>query len=360
MHKAIALVCITISATLAALYGYVSADTPLYGAIRAASLGAVAGVGACCPAWASHHWSGRRYGQCVITWFVCAVCLVVTLGGGIGTIAGGAERSTAERAKASSAAKNDDAELARITTELAKLPTHRPTGTVTADLEAARASRAYKLSNACDPTQIAAKAIRDACDAFRKLEGELATAKAAQALDTKAAALRESLAHTPAVQHANPQAAAISNLLHIPVDDAVSLYAFVASLALELAGMASMMRADARTPMDSPATEKVRFDVAAADTKHEQPSNVVALIQPPQKTGTVEKFMLACVSRAKGSSVSWAELYVRYRRWCTDAGVSAMTADMFGKRLDRLRAEGVLRARAKGEDVFCLDVKLVA
>jgi hypothetical protein len=253
MHKAIALACIAISATLAGLYGYVSADTSLYGAIRATSLGAVAIVGASCPAWASHHWSGRRYGQCVITWFVCAMCLTVTLGGGIGTIAGGAERSTAERAKASSAAKNDDAELARITTELVKLPAHRPAGTVTADLEAVHASRAYKLSQGCQPEQITAKAIRDSCDAFRKLQGELETAKAAGELEHRAGTLRASLAHAPAIQHANPQAAAISNLLRIPVDDAVSLYAFVASLALELAGMAAMMRADgqrARRPLE--------------------------------------------------------------------------------------------------------------
>lgn len=68
------------SATRAVLYGYVSADTTLYGAIRASSLGAVAVVGACCPAWASHHLSERRYGQSVITWLVCAMCLAVTLG----------------------------------------------------------------------------------------------------------------------------------------------------------------------------------------------------------------------------------------------------------------------------------------
>jgi hypothetical protein len=109
MHRAIALGCIAISSTLAGLYGYMSADTVFYGGIRAASLCAVAVVGACCPAWASHHWNARRYGQCVITWLVCAVCLTVTLGGGIGTIAGGADRSTAERAKASRIAKADDA-----------------------------------------------------------------------------------------------------------------------------------------------------------------------------------------------------------------------------------------------------------
>ena len=128
-------------------------------------------------------------------------------------------------------------------------------------------------------------------------------------------------------------------------------YAFVASLTLELAGMAAMMRADVAPEADAPAELAMEI---------EQPSNVVALIQPPQKRGTVEKFMLACVGRAKGSRVSWGELYVRYRRWCAEEGFSALSADMFGKRLDSLRAESVLRTRAKGEDVYCLDVKLVA
>src|SRR5262245_48292171 len=118
MHKAIAFGCIAISAALAGLYGYMSADTVFYGGIRAASLCAVAVVGACCPAWASHHWHTHNYGQCVITWLVCIVCLAVTLGGGIGTIAGGADLSTAERAKASRVARADDAELTRISSEL--------------------------------------------------------------------------------------------------------------------------------------------------------------------------------------------------------------------------------------------------
>jgi hypothetical protein len=46
---------------------------------------------------------------------------------------------------------------------------------------------------------------------------------------------------------------ALSSLLHIPMDDAVSLYAFAASLALELAGMAAMMGAEA--PPDMLATD---------------------------------------------------------------------------------------------------------
>jgi len=74
--------------------------------------------------------------------------------------------------------------------------------------------------------------------------------------------------------------------------------------------MAAMMRAEA--PMDTEVPPPPMSEPLPAAA-----TNVVAMIQPP-KTGSVEQFMLACVGRAKGKSVSWAELYVRYRRWCAE------------------------------------------
>jgi hypothetical protein len=63
---------------------------------------------------------------------------------------------------------------------------------------------------------------------------------------------------------------------------------------------------------------------------------------------------------AKGASVTWAELFVRYRRWASEQSLSPLDAEAFGGELDRLRAEGIIRARAKGQDVHCLDVRLIA
>jgi hypothetical protein len=40
--------------------------------------------------------------------------------------------------------------------------------------------------------------------------------------------------------------------------------------------------------------------------------------------------------------------------------IIALAPGAFGRRLEALRTEGVLRSRMKGEDVYCLDVKLVA
>ena len=74
----------------------------------------------------------------------------------------------------------------------------------------------------------------------------------------------------------------------------------------------------------------------------------------------MDNFLLACVGRARGSKVSWAELYTRYRRWCADRQSEPVDAVKFGRQLDALRSEGVLRARRQGADVLCVDVKLIA
>jgi Poxvirus D5 protein-like len=345
-HKLIAFGCIAISATLAGLYGYMSADTVAFGTIRAASLCAVAIAGACCPAWASHHWSAGRYGQCAITWLVCVVCLAVTLGGGIGTIAGSADEATAERSKAITTAKDNRAEIERMQHERAKLDP-RPIGTIKAELEAAHAYRAYKATNGCEPAEIATKIAREACGAFRKLEGELASAEEAARLDADLARLRAKDGNGPAMQLANPQAAAISTLLHIPIDDAVALYAFVASLALELAGMAAMMRADAPSPVVAPIAEHITL----------APSPVAMLAGP---FGNVKRFLLECLPRAKGQRVTLGAVYARYRRWCDDQKSTPLSAQAFAEEFKTISERVALRTKRNGTKIYCLDVTLVA
>jgi hypothetical protein len=140
------------------------------------------------------------------------VCFATTLASGIGTIAGSTDLTAAERSKAADAAKDEKAELARITPELAATNV-RPVGATEADIEAAKSSRPYRVSSSCDPAQITATATREACTKFRTLEGELALSKARDATAVEAGTLRSLIAGGPAVNSANPQAAAIGVLL---------------------------------------------------------------------------------------------------------------------------------------------------
>jgi hypothetical protein len=213
---------------------------------------------------------------------------------------------------------------------------------VEADLEAARAGRAYKLSDGCNPEDIRGKAQRDGCDAYRRLEGELATAKGAAHLDAEGKKLRDRLAAAPAVTNANPQAAALSRLLGIAPDDVAAWHYFAIALALELCVMAVFVSLELRRD------GRGRRQSAAPTTS--------------PAFGSAPRFMLACLPKDDGSKVAWAAIYERYRRWCEQQRLAALGPGDFGEQFDRLCADMGIRTRVAGRgkarQVYCLDVKL--
>jgi hypothetical protein len=156
-------------------------------------------------------------------------------------------------------------------------------------------------------------------------------------------------------------------LLRIEVDDAVSLSALLGALALELAGMAAMMRADAHRPShestasEPPAeTSNLADEAAATPTPRHVPPLPSA--DPDPDTDTVGRFMLACLKRAKGEEVAGGAIYARYQRWCSeqqpplDALAARMFAQQYAERCERVG----IRTRRDGNKVFCLDVRLAA
>jgi hypothetical protein len=172
------------------------------------------------------------------------VCFSVTIYGSVGGITGSGDRVSAERSKAIASVADDRFELDRIKISLAKLPTHRPAGTVDADITAGKGSKPYKSSEGCAPDKITLGATREACEAFRKLEGELETAKAASKLEADAERIRIRLAEGPAAQTADPGATALALIVNMSADRVAAWSAVLGALALEIAGMIAMMRAE--------------------------------------------------------------------------------------------------------------------
>jgi hypothetical protein len=103
----------------------------------------------------------------------------------------------------------------------------------------------------------------------------------------------------------------------MPRDDAVALYAFVASLALELAGRAAMMRADARAEIKVP-TVKSRA----------QPVIGRGACRPFRQRETI---FAGCVPRAKGERVTVDAGYTRHQRRCRDQKSTPLSAQAFAK-----------------------------
>jgi hypothetical protein len=192
-------------------------------------------------------------------------------------------------------------------------------------------------------TSMVGKATREACDAFRRLEGDLAVVETADRLDADLVRLRASKA--PAMQATDPGAAVFAALIGTTAENAAAWTMLLGSIALELAGMIAMMRADA------PRREQETVTVPIVGVPRVGPPTLEA-----PRPATIDSFMLACVVRAKGSKVSWAELFTRYRRWCSEQAPESLPLDAatFGRRLDAFRSEGIIRTRRQGEDVFAL------
>lgn len=362
MARLVAWACLIISGSLAATYGYATGNSELYGILRAIGWGAVAIVGGCVPAWFFHHIDARAYGQAIVTALAGSVCFAVTIYGSVGGISGSGDKVAAERSKAISVAGDDRAELARIKASLAKLPMYRPIGTVQADIEAAKATKAYKASDGCTPDKVTLSTTREACEAFRKLEGELETGKAAAKLEADAERIRGRLAQGPVMQTADPGATALALIANLSPDRVSAWSALLGSLALELAGMVAMMRAESSYLPGRTANVVGKVPPVTLQSEEMVPMMPRAkMAAVPTKVGDVDQFMLDGVTTGgKSAKVSWAELYIRYRAWCDGKKVVPVDAKTFGARLDGLRDELGLRVRTKGNDVYFLELELAS
>jgi hypothetical protein len=354
-----------------ARFAYVTSDTAIGGASDAFLFGMVAIGAYALPAACLGLARNGRVFAAVIFWGLAIACMAGNWTQTLNALASRGAGKEAERVKAADTANFNRDELGRLTAELKKLPEHRPAGTVSADLEAAKAGRLYKSSKGC--TEVS-KATWTACEAFHKLEGELATAKTADQLEGKIAKLGAAMKEAPAVKQANVLGETLARLLPISAVTAASAQQWFISAIVELLIAAALALPEL---MHKPATRELEATVTAPIAKTaevdppairtiERRDNVVTLAPKPKDAplpiaiGEIEQFMLERLTRAKGSKVSWADLFLHYRKWCADNGLTALEPSVFGRRLDEFRDEGLIRARRQGDDVFCLDVKLAS
>jgi hypothetical protein len=321
----------------------------------------VAVVGGCSPAWLFHHLDAKSYGRALTTALAGAVCFCVTIYGSMGGITGSSDKVAAERARAADATKDDHSELVRIAADRARLPAFRPIGTVEADLATARAGHAYKSSASCAPEHISSRSVREGCDAFRKLEGELETGKAAARLDQAAIAIRGRLATDAAIQTVDPGATAVSRIVGTSADNVAAWSALFGSLALELAGMIAMMRAESQHVASPKTGPETRVHAASTELDTSRAPDLVRISNSTGKADTVGRFMLSCLKRMPGEEAPGGAIYVRYRCWCTEQqpALTALDAHQFALQFaERCERVGI-RTRHHGRKVYCVDVRLV-
>jgi hypothetical protein len=320
MVRLVAYACLGLSGALAAMYGYTTANSEAVGLLRALGWGATAFVGGCCPAWLFAHLDDKAYARATFTGFVGIVCAAVTIGGSIAGISGSGDKYAAERAKVLASTNDARAQLAIILREREAMTFTPTTAEVAmAAREAVASAERLRIAEcgaenerrgpSCRKREADEQAKREA---LSTVTANKATADRAAALDADTATIRARLDKAQAVQSINPGAATISRLLHIEVDDAVSLSALLGALALELAGMAAMIRADVQMPASEVAPDAAREPVSTEVSKPDATAMLEPTPAPLAKLAgnstadadTVGRFMLACLKRAKGQEVA--------------------------------------------------------
>jgi hypothetical protein len=341
-------IALFVSVVLAVRFAYASADTLADAIIRAGAAATAAVVGCQGPAWIFRSIRLRAWGTALLALLGFSVCLAVTLAGGVGTIAAGTDTLLATRAKASASYADMRRELETMRGTRGGLPAHRPVGTVESELAAARTDRRFDTSSSC--TDATAKASREFCAGYARLQGELESAKAAAALDVKIRELTLKLEKSPSVRAANPQAEVLARLLGVAPEDAEAWYALLFALAVELAAMTVLL-------------------VAETTTGHRVQAVVEVPAVPAVHRGAGMKIM------ASGRAIDWLReraapaesttaialeaLHADYEAWCVRKGLVASSQGTFAEEFDLLREDPELAGNIEKRGDRYYGIKLV-
>lgn len=128
--------------------------------------------------------------------------------------------------------KDMRADLQRAQEQLSWVPQHRPAATVKGEMDSARNSRLWQLSESC--TKVVGKSQRTFCDGYHGLTAELGSAEQAAALEARIAETQTKLAAMDGgsvMAEADPQAAVLAKLAGLDVSTVqMALTAFIAIL----------------------------------------------------------------------------------------------------------------------------------
>ena len=346
-----------VSIALAARYGYKGADTEIDGVISAVVFGAIALCAFIFDAAAVRLWFMRHRIGAVAIGGISAAALVVTFTNSLGAIAGRADTTQAERARATNEVAADRAELKRLVREREAIALRPVTpDAVIAGREAVAAAERIRLAECgngdprqrgpnCRSRETEEQAKRDALAAL--LRDQAASARAAE-LDAAVAAIRARLANAPAVQNANPLGATLEALLGAGASVLTAwqqaIVAAVFELCLvgvmviyELLGHAKQPHTPIETVQDQTTT---RHHVELA--KVPPPQEIKPLASPARSKavnkakGSVKSFVRDHVFPADGEQVEIKVLMRDYRAWCETKNFTPLDASAFLDELEKL------------------------
>jgi hypothetical protein len=356
-------------------YGFVTSDTALDGAIAAFFFGVIAVGGIGGPAVAVHLLkAGKGWGKTwgIIAGAIALVALLANLSNSLGAIAGRADKTLAERSKASEAKKDARAELARLAAERKALPTFVPAteDDVGAAREAVAAAARITKAECGDGTDAKQRGPRcrqrEAEEGTKRealagiLERKGITDRAAQ-IDADAADERRKLETAPPVSSANPMAETLARIFHVQADDAATWQQVVTVVVVELLIAFSLVAWELLTPPRVTAIEGEIVRPRRSSPRRTRISAPAAILIEAKPAGDVAQFAVAHLRPAPEATLAIGDLYQPYREWCSGQGMSAVSAPKFDELFAALcDLSGFGRTQNYCGKALCIGLQLTA
>lgn len=307
----------------------------------------------------------RMWSQVLASGVLWVVVTVYSLTSALGHAALNRMDTNGQRSVEAAQYKDLRADLKRAQDQMSWIPQHRPTQTVSAEIDAQKLQRAFAQTKSC--TEVTGPVGRDFCSKYQGLQSELASAEQAQKWDGVIQEINAKLAHAKganAMAEADPQAAVLAKLasmvlpgVNVKTEDVQTALAVFVAILLEIGSgfgmyvafstwrlydraapsvpsMASVRTIDV-TPQPMPLV-KPRLGVAndnKSSPKHVAPETDVI------------RFRNERIEEADGASLTATTLYEDYCAWCEEQQKEPLALPTFGREFGDL---GVQKAKIAG------------
>lgn len=364
-------VLLAVSAAMNWRFGFSLGKTELDGQIYGAASAAADCFKALVPFFFFAAIRNKMWSQAAASAVVWVVVTAYSLTSALGHAALNRFDTTGKRAVEAQTYKDLRADLKRAQDQLSWIPQHRPATTVESEINGAKNQRPWIWTEGC--TKVSGKQGRDFCQQFHSLTAELASAQQAAALEARISETEAkigSASSTTVMAEADPQAAVLSKLSGLSVEDVqMALTVFIALLLEVGSGFGmyvafSQWRLYDREAPAAPRMAQVSTAAAAVAAPALQPA-VPAQIQKPRsgvandnKTAPqpqpqrlvapetdVERFYKEKIETQDGSSLTATALYEDYCAWCEEQEKEPLALPTFGREFGEL---GVQKAKVAG------------
>lgn len=299
-------------------------------------------------------WRNRRPLALILSLVLWPLLTAYSFVGGLGFAEFNRAQLAGNRGASVERAATLKSDIADLNTRIAAITTKRAPTEIESAIHAreqtpVRVGNDTKLlvvgTNHC--TTIVSKKTVDLCAEIASLDQELAQSRERVRLEAQLGIAREQIAHLSGLDWegvADPQIGAIANLTHVDKTTTRQLVNVVFAALLELIGGLGLFFSSllARPTATAPVTAR---PVAPPMLDNPVPDTPPAIAPPETEEQRVGRYLTACTTPEKGSTIIASKLHADYSRWAHAEGGEPTSLTTFGNLIARL---GIKKEKVEG------------